>query len=171
MRKLHILLIAIFLGLLANAQDTRQKREPSTPEERKRFVKITRQLINSPLSEDRNGDVKWALKWLEEVPDVNVDPCPLPLGNIVPSGYKYSARVFGVYVMSMGVYAIEHPEKGADDTPQYLAGVEGALKAYLAILQEEPDASSKNLDDLVKMKEEGKLEMFVRESGKLCKAP
>ena len=156
MRKLQILLIAIFLGLLANAQDTQQKRE---------------EVIKSPLSQDLNGDIKWALKWLEEVPDVNVDPCPLPLGNIAPSGYKYAARVFGIYVMSMGVYAIEHPDGGPDDTAQYLAGVESALKAYQAILKEDPDESSRNLDELLKKQDQGKLEVFVRESGRLCKAP
>ena len=175
MRKLlTIFLTAIFLTLLAGAQvaaaqdQGKDKRAPSTPEERKRFVNLTSKLIKSPLDEGLKDDAKWALQWLSDVPDVNVTPCPSPLGDLVPSDYRHAARIFSIYVLAMGVYAIEHPEKAEDETPQYLAGVEGALKAYKAILKSKPGATSEDLDDLLAKQQSGKLEAFVKTASQEC---
>ncbi|HWZ45207.1 MAG TPA: hypothetical protein VNW97_17170 [Candidatus Saccharimonadales bacterium] len=168
MRKtLTILLTAIFLTLLAGAQE-KEKRGPSTPDERKRFVDLTGKLIKSPLDESLKDEAKWALQWLSDVPDVNVNPCPLPLGDMVPSDYKHAARIFSIYVLAMGVYAIEHPKKSEDETPQYLAGVEAALSAYKSILKSKPGANSEDLDNLLAKQQSGKLEAFVKTAGQEC---
>lgn len=169
MRKLvSVLFSVIFLSLLAGAQD---KRGPSTPEERKRFVSVTSKLIQSPLDAALNDEAKWALQWLGDIPDINVTPCPTPLGDLPASDYRYAARIFSIYVMSMGVYVIEHPAKTEDDAPQYLAGVEAALKAYKAILKTKPAASSEELEDLLEKQSSGKLEAFVKAASRGCSQP
>jgi ADP-ribosylglycohydrolase len=102
---------------------------------------------------------------------VNVTPCPFPLGDLVPSDYLHRARIFSIYVLSMGVYAIEHPEKTTDETAQYVAGVEGALKAYQAILKNKASARSEDLDDLLEKQGNGKLAEFVKTASHDCRTP
>ncbi|MBZ5520956.1 MAG: hypothetical protein LAP21_01725 [Acidobacteriia bacterium] len=168
--KRAFLIFFAFLSLVL-AATSQDKRGPSTPEERKRFILVTRKLMLAPLDESLNDDAKWALQWLADVPDVNVTPCPTPLGDLVPSDYKYAPRIFSIYVLSMGVYSIEHPAKAEDETPQYVAGVEGALKAYKAILKTKPGARSEELDDLADKQADGKLEAFVKTASRGCAAP
>jgi len=83
MRKsLCLLLVAIIFSLFAGAQDQQEsKRPPSTPDERKRFMTVVQKLEQSPLDKSLLPEVKWAKQWLEDVPDINVTLCPLPLGD------------------------------------------------------------------------------------------
>jgi carboxypeptidase Q len=161
--------ILLFLGLMAVAQSG-AKRGPSTPAERERFISIVHKLEQSPLDKGLRKDREWALFWLTEVPDVNVNICLAPLGLREGEKYKYEPEVFGQYTFSMGVFVIEHPEKADDQTAQYLAGVQGALNAYNSILKSEPKAKSKSLDDLLGKQKQGQLAAFVRDVSKTgCK--
>jgi hypothetical protein len=111
-----------FLPLMVRSQD---KRGPSTPEERQRFVDVTSELTKAPLNENLLDDAKWAVTWLHAVPDVYVKICQTPFVDLLGSGYRYAEQIFTVYVLSMGVYSIEHPGTTADETQRFLAGVEG----------------------------------------------
>lgn len=179
MRNTAIFLAGVILLLFANAatacpqasgpaQGQTQGRGPSTPEERKRFVNVAHKVIKSPLDDSLKSEVKWALKWIEDIPDINVTPCSAPLGDLVSSGNRYAARIFSIYVLAMGLFLIEQPGKSSDPVAQYLAGVEGALKAYKAVLRGDPEASSEDLDDLLQRQSAGKLEEFVRSAAKEC---
>ncbi|HUL63761.1 MAG TPA: hypothetical protein VLW55_04020 [Burkholderiaceae bacterium] len=158
--------ILLLLCLGAGAQD---KRNPSTPEERKRFVAVTRDVIRAPLDTSRQSDVRWALQWLSDVPDVVVDPCPAPLEDLTTSGNRYSPKIFGIYVLAMGAYAIEHSGSVNDPAGQFQAGIEAALKAYQAILKVDPGATSDDLDDLLAKQRTGKLQEFVQQASGACK--
>jgi hypothetical protein len=68
----------------------------------------------------------------------------------------------------MGAFVIGHPDKAGDLNAQYVAGEQGALKAYNAILKSKPEAKSKGLDDLLEKQRQGKLVEFVREASKDC---
>jgi hypothetical protein len=170
MRKIiSTLLVVVAASLLASSQDQpEQKRPPSTPEERKRFVAIVHKLEQSPLDQSLNSDVDWALHWLQDVPDINVSVCPMPLGNLTQEDYQYKTRLSVLYVLAMGAYLIDHPQKAADTVSQYLAGAESALKAYKAILKTKPQAKSRSMDELVAKEAEGQLADFVRDASKYC---
>jgi hypothetical protein len=168
MRKAE-LFCSVILLLFCLGSAAQDKRAPSTPEERKRFVSVTREVIRSPLDSSKNADVKWALQWLSEVPDIIVDPCPIPLENLTASGNPYSPRIFGIYVLAMGVHAIEHPGKVSDPAQQFLAGVEGALKAYEVILRADSDAASDDLDDLLARQRAGTLQGLMQQASQACK--
>jgi hypothetical protein len=170
MRKpLYVLLPAIFLFLLAGAQDQQEpKRSPSTPEERKRFLAIVHKLEKSPLDQSLNSEVTWALQWLQDIPDVNVTICFAPLGRFANDEYRYDSKIRGQFVLGMGAYLVEHPQKAADSSATYLAGVESALKVYRAILKSKPEAKSRALDDLLAKQENGELNDFVRDASKAC---
>jgi hypothetical protein len=169
MRKSLGLLVIIFVSLLAGGQDQQdQKRPPSTPEERKRFLALVHKLEKTPLDQSLNSEVTWALQWLSDIPDVNVNICFDPLGHFASEEYRYDSRIRGQFVLGMGAFLIEHQQKAADVSATYLAGVESALKAYKSILKTKPEAKSHALDDLIAKQDEGQLADFVRDAGKGC---
>ncbi len=148
---------------LSTAQDA-PKRGPSTADERQRFLQITRKMADAPLDPGLRADRDWALRWLIEIPDINVDVCNAPLGDFMNAHYKYTPQIIGQLTFSTGAFIIEHPDKAKDRDAQYVAGIEGALHAYQSILKIKPDATAKQLDDLLEKQKKGTLAAFVRAS-------
>ena len=162
----RILICLLFLSA-AVAQDE-PKRGPSTPEERARFLALTHKLEQAPLDKSLYEEKKWALKWIEDIPDINVTPCPTALGpDLINSRYPYASQLLYQVVLGNVAFLIEHPEKKEDLVAQYTAGVESALKAYKGILRADPVAS-RQMDELLKKQSEGKLTEFVKASIKDC---
>lgn len=172
MRKTFLLVLALLsLCVMASPQDQQAPaRAPSTPEERKRFVAIVHKFEQSPLdkSESLKSDFEWAGNWLQDIPDINVSVCPTPLGNLTQEEYQYRARLADLYVLAMGAYLVDHPQKAADTISQYIAGVQSAIRAYKAILKANPQAKSRSMDELVAKDAEGELDGFVRDAAKAC---
>jgi hypothetical protein len=161
----------IFLALVAAAfaQDE-PKRAPSTAEERQRFLSLTRKLEQNPLDKSLYDEKKWAKKWLEDIPDINVNICaPLLFGvDFVKEQNRYTPQLSYQATFGSAAYIIEHPDKKGDTEAQFVAGVESALKSYSAIVKGNPHAQSKALDDLLEKQKQGKLTDFVRAAGKAC---
>ena len=172
MRKTRVVSFILFscpiLSLYA-AQDE-PKRAPSTPQERQRFLALTRKLEKTPLDKSLHDEKKWAKQWLEDVPDINVNICaPLLFGtDFINEQNKYTPQLSYQATFAEAAYIIEHPDKKGDATAQYIAGTESALKAYSAIVKSDPTAKSKALDDLLDTQQQGKLADFVRHSSKAC---
>lgn len=144
------------------------KRAPSTPEERQRFLALTRKLEQTPLDRKLYPDKKWALQWIDEIPDINVTVCPTILGaDLATSEYKYAADIQYQVVFGNVAFLIEHPDKANDHVAQYAAGIESALKAYKSILRADPVVSPA-LEKLLQTQSQGKLLDFVRESSRPC---
>lgn len=168
-RSLSLLLSIIFLCALACAQDQdAPKRGPSTTEERTRFVALVQKLEKSPLDRSLRPDVVWAERWLNDIPDINVNICSAPLGGLVDENYKYAGQISVQFAFGMAVFLIQHPDKATDRNAQYLAGVQEALRTYKSILKAESRAQSAALDQLVAKDAEGTLKDFVQEAGKDC---
>jgi hypothetical protein len=168
MRKMFWVCIAgILLSSLATAQD-QPKRGPSTAEERTRFVTLTHKLEQNPLDKSLYDETRWALKWIEDVPDLTVDVCPQVLGeDFMESRYRYANQVMGQVLLGNVAFLIEHPDKKFDRVAQYTAGVESALKAYKGILRADP-VPSRPLEELLRLQSEGKLVDFVKTTAKDC---
>ena len=88
--------------------------------------------------------------------------CPTAIGDY--HKYKYSAEITTQIILSSAAYAIEHPENEKDSTAQLIAGAEGVMKAYRALLQAHPKEKSKALDELAQKQDQGKLADTVREN-------
>lgn len=157
----------VFLNLGAAAQ-AGQEREPSTAEERQRAVAIAHKLEVAPLDKSLYPEREWALKWVIDVPDVHVKLCPGVLGRFINAKYKYSSEILVQLTLSSAAFVLEHPDKAEDDVAQYTAGVEGVLKAYEAILKTNGKATSKDLDQLRQLQNQGKLADFVRQGSGPC---
>lgn len=174
MRKAGLISLILFsLAILTFAQDAPKdepKHPPSTKEERQRFLNLTRKLEQQPLDKSLYDEKKWAKKWLEDIPDINVNICaPILFGvDFLTEQNKYTPQLSYQATFGSAAYIIEHPDKAGDLDAQFLAGVESALKSYSAILKSEPQAKSKALDALLEKQKQGKLADFVRTASKSC---
>lgn len=164
-----LLLFSLSIMALASAQDE-PKRAPSTAQERQRFVALTHKLEQNPLDKSLYDDKRWAKQWLEDVPDINVTICaPVLFGtDFLREQNKYTPQLSYQATFGSAAYIIEHPDKKADTTAQYIAGTESALKAYSVLVKSNPDAKSKALDQLLEKQKQGKLADFVRDASKGC---
>lgn len=168
---LSVLILCCIAYSVAAAQDAPAPgptRGPSTPEERKRIVNIAHKLQSSPLDTGLNADIKWALKWIEDVPDVTVNLCWTPLDDAIQSDFKYRTRIPALFAIASAAFLVEHPDKAHDQVAPYLAGVEGTLKAYKAMRKSDPEAKSDAMEELLQKQSDGTLEDFVRKAAEDC---
>jgi hypothetical protein len=156
MRRILLIVMCLLAPLGSVSQD---KRGPSTKEERDRAVQIAHQLEANPLDKSLSPDAKWLLKWSIEVPDLSVSLCASQ--GELKKKYRYSPQVTFQKMASAMAFVIEHPEQRAHPVAQELAAVEGALKAYQAILRADPKEHSEYWDSLLKKQSNGTLKDFV----------
>lgn len=162
-------MLALSLVLVFGLVPASAAHAQSSPDDRTRFVSITRKLEETPLQADGRADRAWALSWLTEAPDVSVTVCPNSLGGL-DEDYRYAGEITLQYVFAMAVLVIERPELADDQNAQQVAGVAGALRAYRAILGGEPGAKSPILDSLLAIEARGGLADFIQSGSASCSA-
>ena len=167
-----IVIAMMLLSLtFANSASTavEQGRGPSTPEERARVVKIAHLLEANPLSKELKAEREWALRWLIEVPDISITLCS-KLPDVSALGkYKYRGELIVQSTLSQAAFVIENPDMAKDLAAASLAGMESVLRSYKAILNENPKATSKYLDEMLDKRNREELAGFVKELAAGCK--
>jgi len=161
-RRWRVLVLLLSLPLLLPAPLRAEERGPSTPQERAKAVRLAHQLEADPLAPDAQEWRVWLAKWIDEVPDVVVPVCPPLLPPLVRSGRNYAHELAMQVVYSSAAFIVEHPDQQADQQAVFLAGVEGALKAYQAILKARPKARWYYLDGLIEKRDKGELKEYLR---------
>jgi len=159
--------VPLFLSLVA-ALAPAQTPKPSTPEDRAKAVEIAHSLESDPLGKNAKEQRAWIVRWLTDVPDINVKVCNL-LGPVLGSNKNYSAEIFTQMVPSSAAFIIANPDKAKDDLAVYTAAVEGSLRAYESILKSKPKAKWPFLDDLVEKRNKDELAEYVRQAAAHCK--
>jgi hypothetical membrane protein len=134
-----------------------EARGPSTPGERARFVALVRSLEKDPLAESASATRARLREWMVEVPDIRFTVCADLLGHALVDDYPHSRELDLQVALSGGVLTIEHPGEARDDVAVYTAGVEGALRAYQALVRTRPDGRLAALDELVETHRRGEL--------------
>ena len=115
-------------------------REPSTENERAYAILLTKRLENDPLSLDAYAARGWLDTWWWEIPGVTLRPCNLvDAPNHEP--YQFETELFKQVTYSQGTYLLQNPGKEVDWNAAFLAGLNGALRAYEAILKQRPSRS------------------------------
>jgi hypothetical protein len=157
MRRATLVATLLLIAAVAVAQEA--SRGPSTRTERDRAVKIAHALEADPLAPSLRDDRDWLLNWIDAVPDITITICVDPAsGN---TGYRYNRELMVQKTFSMAAFIIEHSAQKNDDLAVEAAGVEGAIKAYQAILKKNPRAHSGYWDRLLRKQEEGTLRDYV----------
>jgi hypothetical protein len=156
----------IFLGLILLFSFTlparAEERGPSTAAERAKVVDLVHKLESDPLNPNAEEWRVWLAKWIDEVPDVVVPVCPGLLPQLVHASRNYSHELAMQVVYSSAAFIVEHPRQQVDQQAVFLAGVEGALKSYEAILKVHPRARWYFLDSLIEMRNKGELKEYLR---------
>ncbi len=163
--KTLIISIAFIASFVLAAQICRaqNKRGPSTAEEREQTIRLAHALETNPLDERAKAARAWLIEFLTEVPDINVKVCPSLLDPLLDSKKNYSTELVVQPLFSSAAFIIENPDKANDDEAVYLAGVEGALKAYEAILKAKPKARWAVLDEMIEKRNKGELTAYVKQ--------
>jgi len=162
-------LVGLFVVRTAHAQQQQQpQRGPSTAEERARAVKVAHELEDDPLAKDAKDNREWVIQWIVDIPDITVNVCFDYFGKMPNAAHGHSKDIARQMVISSAAFMIEHPDKAKDEQAVATAGLLGSLKAYQAILREEPDARWPYLDKIVQMRDQGKLDDFVSDTRRKC---
>ncbi|MEO8436541.1 MAG: hypothetical protein ABI596_16715 [Pyrinomonadaceae bacterium] len=155
---LMVMMVLTTLSVLAQGG-----RGPSTPAERDTAVKAARLLGSEPFHKDAKKMREWFTIWLIQVPDIQIELCSAYLGPVGGSKKNYSSEIVGQMMFSSAAFIIEHPEQANDRVAVNLAGVEGALKVYEAILKAKPKAQWEFLDSLIAKQAKGELNAYVQD--------
>ncbi|HZE79296.1 MAG TPA: hypothetical protein VE604_00260, partial [Candidatus Polarisedimenticolia bacterium] len=111
MRKAGLIPLILFFTAVLSIAQNEPKHAPSTKEERQRFLALTRKLEQSPLDKSLYAEKTWAKKWLEDIPDINVNICaPILFGmDFVTEQNKYTPQLSYQATFGSAAYIIEHP--------------------------------------------------------------
>jgi len=160
LRNLSLALLGCVL-LSAPVSALAADRGPSTPEERKQALDYIQHFMADPLNPALKSEIRWVTEWIIEVPDIHAHICTIldfPKGN-----KKDSQALFTAMFFSQVAYAIQNPDKQADNLAEYQAGVEGALKIYELLVKSNPKDQQPYLDDLLQRRYAGTLPQWVKE--------
>ena len=144
-------------------------RSPATAEERAYAILLAQKIEKDPLSLDASAARAWLDKWWDEVPDITVRPCNLiDAPNHEP--YEYGQELYDQITYAEGVFILQNPAKTTDWNAAFLAGMNGALRAYESILKQKPNVRSAFLDDLLQQRDNASLaETVLRFVKERCK--
>ena len=168
MRKRSTLILIAFL-VVATSLSARQKRSPSTPEERTKAVQFAHDLENNPLGPQAKSEREWLLRWVMDVPDITVAFCPQILGTELSDKQPYGTEIRTQLMFSQAAFLIQNPDKTKDDLAIQTAGVNGSLRVYELILKDHPNARSKTLDEIIARRDKGTLQGYLQEAVERCK--
>jgi hypothetical protein len=89
--------------------------------------------------------------------------CLDQIGSLLDKKNDVREAVFWQVVFGSGDFVEEHPEKARDKFAYLPAGLESGLRAYENALREKPKARVELLDQLLALRDQGRLMEFVKE--------
>jgi len=137
---------------------------PYTTEDRQRVAAIAHKLEAAPLDHTLFPERDWAKQWVLENPEVRIRMCMQMMAGLRRPRHKFWTELTDQLMLSSATFLIEHPDQTADHLAESIAGMQGVLKAYAAILKTNPDARAASLDDLLQKQSRGTLADWVRET-------
>lgn len=144
--------------------DAAPARGPSTEAERARVLRLAQDAGQNPRAAMLR-DGAWLDSWVREIPDFTFEPGPV-FGWLGSAGGAGTGAVlqFG-YTASAMAFQIEQPMARGQRDAIAAAGMEGALRAYEALLRRDPKDRSERLDGALSARASGKLPAFLAALG------
>lgn len=173
-KMLVALLLMLWTGMSWAQAATRD--EPSTPQERKRAVELTRKLEHEPLGDQATQEREWLTKWIIEIPDLTVPVCDEVLRPALQGEmgqYRYAKELLAQQLAGGMAYIIEHPQPEdptqQDDLAINRAALTSALNAYESIVRANARAAKWGpMERLVAQRKAGSLDQYLREATMKC---
>ncbi len=167
-RILRAVLLLLLGALLLGPAVSWAKAKKSTPEDRAKAVRLTRELEGDPLAVDAVDKRRWLIDWFTKAPDISILVCDL-LGPLPKDDHPFFPQVLAQSMFAGGVFIIEHPDQAGDQVAVQSAGIEGALKVYEIFVKAMPEGRLPFLDDLLAKRGDGTLRDHMKEAvGKSC---
>ena len=165
MREFVLRRASVFVMVVAMVAGVRsgQAQDTSTPEEHAGWAEATHKLEASPLVQTVNSAGETALKQVMDAKDFHVPLCSTLFGAFNGMKYQYQHAMVRQLMLGSATYMVENPDKASDLPAMNLYAVESALKAYAAILQQQPGAKSKDMEMLAKKQEKGDLQKYIND--------
>lgn len=157
------------LALLGLATAAAAQAQPAAAVDKATVVANIMALEKEPLRENAGEMRNALLRWLVEVPDVTVVVCLDVVGNPEKLG-KYKRELLLQLTFSQAAFLMRNPAQSTPTVSAQLAGLEGTLRAYHALLAADPAARTAVLDDLQTKRDRGELEAHVAGAWKVCQA-
>lgn len=126
------------------------------------IAQTIRRLEQHPMAEGADDARATLVQWLQASPDVEVSMCPGIAAPLVENESATLRRVMMQHLLSTAAYTIENPE--TDLVAAKLSGLKGALRVYEAAREK----GAKGLDELLELREEGKLKKYVKQGVQSC---
>jgi len=126
-------------------------------------IELTNRLENRPLAPDAKQMRKDLLAFLVAVPDITVVIVGGMLGDLDAFGENNASLLLSQYAFSLMCYVIENPRAPGNDEVAQQAAVEGALRTYVNMKAQRPKLSIQPMENLLRLKADGKLTEHVRQ--------
>ena len=167
MPRTHRVAVAVVvLVLMCNAVWAKPKK--STPKERQRIVKLSKQYEENILAPEAGKLANEVMEWWIEVPDLTLSWCPELLTDERPQDQALAEAVLLQGLAAAGVFVIEHPQQESDVRASWIAGLEGVVRAYRNLLELDSGHRDHFLDRLVEIESAGKLDHYVDTHSEAC---
>jgi TPR repeat protein len=151
-----------YYGKVSVPTESPEDRPSSTAEEREKAVHLVGQLEQDLVGPEADAAREWLDKWMAEIPDIFFHSCPL-LEKEKDEVFPYHLYLIKQAYYAGSAYLIQHPEKVNDQLTIYIAGVEGALRAYTNVIAKQPTKRNASLDLLLKAQADGHLATLIHE--------
>lgn len=136
------------------------ERGPSTAAERTRVIQIALDAQNDPLKNEKR-DGAWFRAWVNEVPDLTLNPSPLDGWLKFAPAPAVRAALGFQYLASVMAFQIQHPELADQLLASDQAGLEGVLRAYETLLRTDGLYRSTELDLALEARDQNRLPAFL----------
>ena len=150
-----------WLGTATNPSTATTGRQPSTPEQRRKAVELCVFLENEPFSANGRELRATLLRFIEEMPDINVTAFGSMLGDEKFLKDEQGPILFAQELFSMGRFIMENSRSAGNEVAIQIEGIEGVLRTYENMKRQKPGFQLEQMERLIKLKAEGKLKAHV----------
>ncbi len=161
MQKLTILFTLFFVGLLAQTAIAQSGKTI----DKATFIKAARILEQEPFVKDAKKYREALTFYLIETKDVSLVLCTSNATKaLFDKKYKFSNELFSQNIFGMAIFKLENPDKITDEKAAQLAGVTSMLRAYEAMVKQNPKAQFAAADALLAKRADGTLAKYVADN-------
>jgi len=133
---------------------------------RAQAIQYARAAEQNPLDPSASEQRNQAMKFFENDHTSHVLLCQSIFNEFVGNKKDHAHDISLQMLISAAAFLAEHPGSAQDSTKQNLAGVDAALNVYVKFLASDPKTQTHYLDDLLKKRDDGKLEQAIQKSCK-----